>query len=158
MVSLSTQSSRLSLSLSLGLLWIEEAGERQGEEKGRKGKKRKRKGWAMWDLSLPFISDRLIHMPLHNLGDDAWVSELIDHDANWWNVDRVESLFPRDIDALICGLAITPRTQHDSLIWSGTKNGLYSVRSGYHLELEQRSWSQGNCSTISDHGEVWKSI
>jgi hypothetical protein len=44
------------------------------------------------------------------------VSELIDHDSNWWNVALVESIFLADEAGKICGMAICPRLQTDKLI------------------------------------------
>lgn len=70
------------------------------------------------------------------LGSEARVGELIDRDLNWWNVPLVNSVFPRGIAEKICGLAICPRLQQDRVIWVGTKNGVFSVRSTYHLDLE----------------------
>jgi len=55
-------------------------------------------------------------------GSEACVSELIDHDLNWWDVAKVESIFPSNVAESICSIAICPTLQQDRLIWAGTKN------------------------------------
>lgn len=70
-------------------------------------------------------------------------------------IPLVEGLFPSAIAESICGLAICPRMQQDRLIWAGTKNGLYSVRSAYHLELDRRTREQSSCSMYHAQSMVW---
>jgi len=65
----------------------------------------------------------------------------------------IESIFPALVVAQICGMAIAPRSQHDRLRWSGTKNGEYSVRSAY---LESRSNDLGSCSMPVTANPFWK--
>jgi hypothetical protein len=63
----------------------------------------------------------------HNLGREDKVHSLINIERNWWNVPLVESIFPEDVAALICGIPISPRQQADKLIWAGTRIGFFSV-------------------------------
>lgn len=63
------------------------------------------------DRWLPSPHPNLVHTPSHSLGPPAFVSELIDSDIDWWNVQLVESLFPGGIAEPICGMAICPRMQ-----------------------------------------------
>jgi hypothetical protein len=57
------------------------------------------------DRWLPSPHSNMVHTPSIRSRHEARVSELIDSDSNWWNVQLVESLFPRDIAEQICGMA-----------------------------------------------------
>jgi hypothetical protein len=59
---------------------------------------------------------------------------------------------------LICGMAIFPRTQHDRAVWTGNKNGLFLVRSAYHLAKELEVREDGGCSRRDMLTTLWKAI
>jgi len=110
------------------------------------------------DKWLPSQHSNMIQEPVSMLGSEARVSELIDYDLNWWDVAKVESIFPINVVESNCSIAICPRLQQDRLIWAGTKNGSISVRSAYHLELDRISWKQSSCSVNPDMNEMWNTI
>jgi hypothetical protein len=58
----------------------------------------------------------------------------------------------------ICSIPINPWSREDKLIWAGTKNGRFSVRSAYHLEVKRRN--RGNWSTSSVHSAIpiWRRL
>ncbi|KAL0284767.1 UNVERIFIED_CONTAM: putative mitochondrial protein [Sesamum calycinum] len=63
------------------------------------------------------------------------VSELIDADLRVWNESLVNSLFsPEDRD-LILQIPLRLVGSTDLLVWHYSRNGLFSVRSAYHLAL-----------------------
>jgi hypothetical protein len=86
------------------------------------------------------------------------VDTLINRDSNWWNVPYIKSIFSADVVAQICSLGISPRSQVDRLIWTGTKNGEFSVRSAYYLEVERRNRSVGCGSLTAWASPFWKII
>jgi hypothetical protein len=70
----------------------------------------------------------------------------------------VESLFPQPTATKIYNIAISPRSQVDRLIWAGTKNGAFSVKSAYNMDIERRMRFKGGCSTNPDLHPLWKVI
>jgi hypothetical protein len=58
----------------------------------------------------------------------------------------------------ICSLALSPIQQADRLVWSGTKNGVSTVRSAYHLELNSRNQKGGESSSVCENEAFWKSL
>ncbi|CAA7041304.1 unnamed protein product [Microthlaspi erraticum] len=60
------------------------------------------------------------------------VSDLIDETRQNWNMTILRELFNRDDIELICRQR--PYTsREDSFVWTGTKNGVYTVKTGYDL-------------------------
>jgi hypothetical protein len=79
-----------------------------------------------------------IYDPIRALPRDARVADIINQEANWWNISLIEQIFPVEIVEKICSIPISPQTQEDKIIWARTKNGIFSVCSAYHLEVEWR--------------------
>jgi len=72
-------------------------------------------------------------MNLHSLMDISLkVKSLIDPHMRNWYWSRVKKLFPLEEIQIISQQRPMP-SKEDSFCWSGTKNGLYSVKSGYDL-------------------------
>nr|XP_048330728.1 uncharacterized protein LOC107407973 [Ziziphus jujuba var. spinosa] len=61
-----------------------------------------------------------------------------------WDEDRLHSMFDQDSIAHIKEIFWATNNQEDKLIWTRTKNGVYSVKSGYKLlekdEQQDESW------------------
>jgi hypothetical protein len=43
-------------------------------------------------------------------------------------------------------------------VWSGTSNGMFSVRSTFHLSKEIQRRSEGECSDTDSCSKIWKAI
>jgi ribonuclease HI len=110
------------------------------------------------DRWLPNTQTHTIQSLVCVLDGEAKVYALFNHAVNWWNVPLVESIFPKDVAALICGMVVSPRSQVDKVIWAGTKNGCFSVKSAYHLEVERRARACGSCSSGPASHPMWKTI
>jgi hypothetical protein len=93
---------------------------------------------------------------VQNLNPEARVCELIDVESNWWNVHLLEQIFSADMVELICNIPISPRLMQDRLVWVGNKNGQFSIRSAYFLDLEWETRHPGNSSRSSYNKECWK--
>jgi hypothetical protein len=77
---------------------------------------------------------------------------------NRFGFKLVESVFSVEVAERICGLAICPRLQQDQIIWAGTKNGVFSMRSAYLLELERKNRFQSSSSISPDNSLIWDTI
>jgi hypothetical protein len=99
-----------------------------------------------------------VQSPVSILNPDARVSELISGDTGWWNTQLIHSIFNKSEAESICSLAISPQQRDDKLIWSGTKNGFFTVRSVYHMEKARSVKEKGECSKKAIYSEVWKKI
>jgi hypothetical protein len=74
----------------------------------------------------------------------------IDEHTSWWNVPLIREVFSKGEASLICGIPICPasRSQTDKLVWLGTSNGFFFVRSAYHLAKEKSISNRGMCSSL----------
>ena len=60
--------------------------------------------------------------------------------------------------AKICSMAICLATQKDKIVWVGTKNGNYLVRSGYHLAKETSIMVEGKTSNSSHLSHLLRTV
>ena len=83
-----------------------------------------------WIINYP--TNKVLHPPEEQ--DWEWrVSDLIDQTSRSWDRELVWSKFHRDDAEAICRIPLSHRNVLDSLLWLHTKDGRYSVRSGYYL-------------------------
>ena len=77
-------------------------------------------------------ANRILHW-----GQDAdremLVSELIDTKLHGWRRDTILEKFGVEEVVAICKIPLSRRNIVDLMVWLHTKNGKYSVKSGYHL-------------------------
>lgn len=110
-----------------------------------------------WIFNHP--TNLVIHPPL----EEEWewrVSEIIDWRFKEWDRELIEAKFHReDAEAILC-LPLSRRHASDLLIWLHTKNGEYSVRSGYHVarELSRQESNKGESSRADYGGLVWRHL
>lgn len=100
--------------------------------------------WA--DRWLPSPTSYCIQSPVRVLDHEANVSALMDAETQWWNIPLSQEVFIPEEASSICKVAICPSKQKDQLMWVGTKNGEFLVRSVYHLAKELEDGSRGSCS------------
>ena len=65
--------------------------------------------------------------------EDWFVFELIDQDLHLWRRDLMTTIFHKEEVNAICRIPLSRRQVDDSIVWLHTRNGGYSVRSGYHV-------------------------
>lgn len=58
----------------------------------------------------------------------------------------------------ICSLALSLGGQQDRQIWLGNANGVFSIRSAYHLENDRLLREYGESSQASASSEVWRQL
>jgi ribonuclease HI len=124
--------------------------------------------WIIGDgKSIDIWRDRWIHP---QFGSTMWtkqpantilhrVCDLINNQNRCWNAQLIKhNFYPTEADQ-ICSIPIT-NTDHDDIIsWQGTKDGVYSVRSGYQaiMEWQHNSQNQSTSSNYEDNPK-WKKL
>jgi hypothetical protein len=86
------------------------------------------------------------------------VSSLIDVDTKWWNVPLIRELFCDEDAALICNIPISPTRQHDVMVWLGISNGVFSVKSAYHMTKSKIEECNGSSSNQNLSTQLWKRV
>ena len=69
---------------------------------------------------------------LANAGEPKKVDELIDQEESTWKELLLQRLFDVQVVRVILTVHIRPQMNEDKLIWTGTKEGDYTVKSGYN--------------------------
>jgi hypothetical protein len=110
------------------------------------------------DKSLPPPNSTLLYNPHQRLDVDARVCNLLDLTSGWWNLATLQELFSPEEANKILGVVPSPLKHPDQLIWRGFKNGMFTVKSAYHLEKQIRAQAWGERSTAGEMYTVWKSI
>jgi hypothetical protein len=103
-------------------------------------------GSIMW-------SKQLDNTPLQRVAD------LIDEDTKCWKEHVINpNFFPMEA-AQIYSIPLTNTSTEDFISWHGTKDGNYSVKSGYHAIME---WNESDTATsTSSHNDAetrWKKL
>ena len=92
--------------------------------------------------------------------DAAKVVDLLDSEGTSWNVDKLHQIFydfdVNDIKKISVGGVGT----EDYHAWNFTKNGIFSVRSAYHLCMKLRRIRAGGAesSTLADAHKGWLAL
>ena len=93
------------------------------------------------------------------LTKNATIDSLIQHPTRQWNVPLIDAMFSTTKAATIKSIPLSIWASPDVLIWSETKNGVYLVKSAYHLLIEvNQARDVGESSNISHGRLLWKDI
>jgi hypothetical protein len=95
---------------------------------------------------------------LQNYFTNARVKDLFDPDTHGWNSPLLESIFQPDEVKAIKTIPLSRTNQEDKQIWRGTTNGIFSVRSAYHLAKEEEDSKQPECSHRREDSELWGTL
>ncbi|KAG7559082.1 Reverse transcriptase domain [Arabidopsis thaliana x Arabidopsis arenosa] len=94
------------------------------------------------DPWIPSIPARPAKSRLANPDPNLFVSDLIDPGTKRWKVDKLQDLVsPEDVPAIL-GLHPSLKFSRDLFIWSHTKSGNYTVKTGY---LAAQACRRGDC-------------
>ena len=89
--------------------------------------------WALRDAWIPnYPSNKVLH-PVQNMEEDYMVADLLDPDSGWWNRVLVMQHFNHEDREAILRVPLSRRVIQDSLFWTFTKFGDYTVRSEYQV-------------------------
>ncbi|XP_059451003.1 uncharacterized protein LOC132181787 [Corylus avellana] len=114
---------------------------------------------CIWgDKWVPLPNSFRIQSPPTPEFHDSKVCALIDEDSGWWNSRLLGQLFNEEEVAAIQSLPLSSTSQADMLIWRGTANGIFSVKSAYHLAKEVEDRDKAGCSMGLHKSDVWKLI
>jgi hypothetical protein len=109
------------------------------------------------DPWLPISSPFLSFSAQTVLDKDERVSVLINKNTHTWNVEAVHALFSAWEVAAICSIPLPPRPRADRLFWTETTLGLFTVKSAYYLQLQQRAQCVlGESSWSGKDAKFWK--
>jgi hypothetical protein len=117
------------------------------------------KSIKIWgDKWIDSTSSGKIQVPIRILGENDKVSALIDDKTHWWNYELIREIFPEDEAKRIYNMVINPLGKTYQIVWAGTKTGLFTVRSAYHLAKELSLADKGECSTKGSKERMWQII
>ena len=91
------------------------------------------------------------------------VEQLIDGNTGMWKVDQIKkTFFPHEADVIL-GMPLSSRMPEDSLIWVGSNNGDFTVRSAYCVALKvlrkaHLAKEGGECSDKGKSIGLWKLV
>jgi hypothetical protein len=86
------------------------------------------------DAWLPPPYPRLLSPPNPSMNLDDRVAVLLHDDTGWWNYELLHRIFYLGEVARICRVVVSPLGQSDRLVWRGSTDGLFSVKSAYHIK------------------------
>jgi hypothetical protein len=110
------------------------------------------------DRWIPSSSTYKIMSPIRHLDENASVDSLINFHSMSWNVPLLQEVFlPRDVE-LITQIPLSVRRPRDTLIWSGTKKGIFTVKSAYYMLLHQSSAGEAGSSSSRELSMFWKNL
>jgi hypothetical protein len=100
----------------------------------------------------------MIQSPRSVLVENARVANLIDQDTKSWKTQLLNTIFHPYEAKVVQGIPLSPMLVPDKLspIWRCTSNGIFSVRSAYHLEMECNARNGGEASGKSNTKHIWK--
>ncbi|XP_062157888.1 uncharacterized protein LOC133865460 [Alnus glutinosa] len=95
----------------------------------------------LWkDKWIPATPHKILD-PVRIISRDAKVAEIINWEANWWDIPLIEQIFSEETV---------------EQIW--TKNGRFSVHSAYHLEVERRNRGNWSTSSVQSAIPTWRRL
>ncbi|KAG6678721.1 hypothetical protein I3842_14G094800 [Carya illinoinensis] len=138
------------------LIWRSIYSSRALIEKGsiwRIGNGRETKIWK--DRWLPQPSSYMVQGHGQIMDEEAMVSELIDENTRQWDREKILRLLGPSNAAVIQKIHVSTSGARDRLVWLGTKDGGFTVRSAYHMQRELIAEQKGQSSSGSLDFENW---
>jgi hypothetical protein len=85
------------------------------------------------DRWIPSFSSHLVLSPVGGLGQEVTVSDLIDRERGCWNSNIIFENFLKEEAEAILNIPLSPNLPQDKIIWIGSKSGMFSIKSAYHI-------------------------
>jgi len=117
------------------------------------------KSIKIWqDRWLPTPISYSVQLPPRFVPDDSTVSVLIDSEMCGWKEDLITAIFSPEEARVVASILLCPTLPPDRLVWRGTKSGVFSVRSAYHMGMEIKKRNNGCTSRDEDRHNVWSAL
>ena len=110
------------------------------------------------DAWLPGSRQGKILSPASESHVNAVVSSLINHVDKCWKVAEIDSLFLLEEAAIIKVIPLSLFDRNDLPIWPYTRDGVFSIKSGYRLLMEQDEPELFDTANGGVNSNVWKAI
>ncbi|GKV08912.1 hypothetical protein SLEP1_g20481 [Rubroshorea leprosula] len=110
------------------------------------------------DPWLPGITQFCVQSPRPLSCTLHYVADLIDEATHTWKQDLILCTFNPSEAALILSIPLSWTRRNDGWTWNFTRNGVFSVRTGYHraLEMESSRIGPSGSSGSVGGGRLWR--
>lgn len=126
---------------------------------------RRHRSWVIGNgSSVRVVGDRWIHdgKKIFHGGEQVQnlnVVDLINKESNQWDLGKINSIFPPEISKDILAVPIAATPVADKQIWPYTTDGVYTVKSGYKVLIDEGNSNSPSSSSGSDVNKpFWKAI
>ncbi|XP_042950057.1 uncharacterized protein LOC122282168 [Carya illinoinensis] len=110
------------------------------------------------DKWIPKPSSFKVQSTCRGMGESALVSELIDKQSCSWKTGLIHEMFETEEANMICRIPLSITNASDKLVWRGSKDGLFSVKSAYYLLNEVDGRELGQTSRSMQEQSIWSKI
>jgi hypothetical protein len=110
------------------------------------------------DRWIPSSSTHLVHSPVGGLGQNATASDLIDKEGGCWNSLIISENFMKEEAKAILNIPLSPILPQDWIIWIGSKSGMFTVKSAYHIGRVLKEDARGQCSNAARMPDIWRDL
>ena len=110
------------------------------------------------DQWLPNEGSGKVSSPPGTHDPELRVASLIDHDLHCWKTDLVDAIFSPAKARVIKAIPLSFMDSPDWLFWPWSRNGVYSVKSGYKLARDWESQNPPGAPAQTVCNSTWKKI
>lgn len=100
----------------------------------------------------------MVQSPRSHLSEDAMVNDLIDRQGGWWNIQLLKDNFKEAEVEEILQIPVSQTSSPDKLVWKGTTDSCFSVRSAYHLQKQKQATERRESLNTGNKRELWKCV
>lgn len=110
------------------------------------------------DKWLPVPFSYCVESPIKTLHRDSRVSKLIDRVLGGWNLSLVNQMFNPEEVAIVSSIPLSKLGAIDKVTWRPFKDGKFSVKFAYHLEMQRVRSTLGESSACRTEDPNWKDL
>lgn len=86
------------------------------------------------------------------------VADIIDEQQNWWDVNKINSVFVPQLARKILQNPLLSLTQPNQQIWNLERNGHFTVKSPSKLIMDASATHQDKSPNVTRLQDLWQSI